>query len=38
MTFDYVNEAEPLRVAYFGGDARKIGADEYWDDRAVQIA
>lgn len=38
LTFDYVNEAEPLRVAYFGGDARKIGADEYWDDRAVQIA
>lgn len=38
LSFDYVNEAEPLRVAFFGGDGRKIGADEYWDDRAVQIA
>lgn len=33
-----VNEAEPQRVAFFGGDGRKIGADEYWDDRAVCIA
>lgn len=38
LSFDYVNEAEPQRVAFFGGDGRKIGADEYWDDRAVCIA
>lgn len=38
LSFDYVNEVEPQRVAFFGGDGRKIGADEYWDDRAVCIA
>lgn len=35
LYFDAVNENLPERIAYFGGDCRKISADEYWDDRAV---
>lgn len=35
LTFDAVNENLPERKKYYGNDSRKIGADEYWDDRAV---
>lgn len=33
LTFDAVNENLPERIEMFGNDPRKIGADEYWDDR-----
>ena len=35
LQFDAINENLPERIAYYGNDCRKIGADEYWDDRAV---
>ena len=37
LHFDAVNENLPERVEYFGYDCRKIGANEYWDDRARKI-
>ena len=37
LYFDAVNANLPERMAYFGGDCRKISADEYWDDRAVVV-
>lgn len=33
LIFDAVNENLPERIAMFGTDPRKIGADEYIDDR-----
>lgn len=33
---DAVNENLPDVIASFGGDTRKIFANEYWDDRAVK--
>lgn len=38
LHFDAVNENLPERIEYFGGDCRKISADEYWDDRALHIS
>ena len=35
LTFDAVNENLAERIEHFGNDCRKIGADEYWDDRSV---
>lgn len=35
LYFDAVNENLPERITEYGGDCRKISADEYWDDRAV---
>ena len=35
LTFDAVNENLPERRKAYGTDPRKIGADEYWDDRSV---
>lgn len=35
ITFDAVNANLPEVLERFGGDTRKIYADEYWDDRAV---
>lgn len=35
IQFDAVNENLPHRIELFGTDPRKIGATEYWDDRAV---
>lgn len=32
-----VNENLPDVIASFGGDTRKIFANEYWDDRAVRM-
>lgn len=37
LFFDAVNENLPERLEYYGGDPRKISADEYWDDCAVHI-
>ena len=34
LTFDAVNDNLPERIAMYGGDTRKVFADEYWDDRA----
>ena len=34
LTFDAVNDNIPERIAQYGGDTRKVFADEYWDDRA----
>ena len=35
VIFDAVNENLPIITEAYGGDTRKILADEYWDDRAV---
>lgn len=35
LHFDAVNESLPEWVEHFGTDPRKIGASEYWDDKAV---
>lgn len=37
LYFDAVNENLPEIVEAFGGDNRKICADEYWDDKAVNV-
>lgn len=37
LQFDAVNENLPERIAYYGNDCRKVGADEYWDDRVRRI-
>ncbi len=37
LTFDAVNESLPDWVETFGTKPRKVGASEYWDDRAVRI-
>ena len=34
LTFDAVNDNLAERIAQYGGDTRKVSADEYWDDRA----
>ncbi len=38
LEFEAVNENPAWRIAYFGSDCRKVGADEYWDDRAVRLS
>lgn len=35
LTFDYVNENPKQLIELWGNNPRKIGADEYWDDKAV---
>ena len=35
LEFDAVNGNLPEHMAKFGGDTRKVYADEYWDDRAL---
>ena len=37
LTFDAVNENLPEIVKAFGGDCRKVYADEYLDDRMVPL-
>ena len=34
---DYINENTPGMIEFFGGDCRKVFANEYWDDRAVRV-
>lgn len=36
LVFDAVNDNLPVVKRAYGGDSRKITADEYWDDRAVR--
>lgn len=35
LHFDAVNENLPSWKEFFKNDTRKVGANEYWDDRAV---
>ena len=37
LRFDAVNENLQYVIEAFGGDCRKIFANEYWDDRAVEV-
>ena len=37
LTFDAVNESLPDWIEEFGTRPRKVGASEYWDDKAVQL-
>lgn len=37
LYFDAVNENLPERIAQYDNDPRKVGADEYWDDKAVRV-
>lgn len=36
LAFDAVNANLPERIEQYGTDPRKVGADEYWDDKAVR--
>lgn len=38
LIFDFINENDPRRTAFWGNDCRKISADAYWDDLAVRIS
>lgn len=38
LHFDAVNENLPSTKARYGNDPRKVGADEYWDDKAINVA
>ena len=35
LIFNAVNANLPERIEQYKNDTRKIGADEYWDDRAI---
>lgn len=37
IRFDAVNESLPSWRLAFGSNPRKVGADEYWDDKAVSM-
>ncbi len=37
LYFNHVNCNSPERAAYYQSDCRKIGADEYWDDKARRV-
>lgn len=37
LEFDAVNESLPEWIEAYGNNPRKIGASEYWDDRAVAV-
>ena len=37
LKFDAVNKNLDERIIQFGSAPRKVGADEYWDDKAVRI-
>ena len=36
IIFEAVNMNIPEHIERFGGDTRKVYADEYWDDRAIK--
>ncbi len=38
LNFDAINENLQEQKEKYGNDSRKIGADEYWDDKAVYVA
>lgn len=37
LFFDAINENIPERIEKWGNDSRKVGADEYWDDKAITV-
>lgn len=37
IQFDAINESLPEWKEHFGTAPRKVGADEYWDDKAVPV-
>jgi len=37
IRLDAINENLPEMIEFFGGDTRKVFANEYWDDRAVRM-
>ena len=37
LTFDAINESLPDWIEAYGTRPRKVGATEYWDDRAVRV-
>jgi hypothetical protein len=37
LRFDAVNDSLPSWKEAFGNDSRKVGADEYWDDKAYRV-
>lgn len=37
LEFDAANENLPELIEQYGGDCRKISADECWDDKAVSV-
>lgn len=37
LYFDAINDTLPEWKDHFGSSPRKIGADEYWDDKAVSV-
>lgn len=38
LHFDAINESLPSWIAAFNNAPRKVGASEYWDDRAVTVS
>ena len=37
LEFDAINANLPENIKKYGNDCRKVWADEYWDDKAVQV-
>jgi hypothetical protein len=37
VPYHFVNENDPSMIHRFKGDTRKVYADEYWDDKAVNV-
>lgn len=37
LEFDAINESLPEWIEEYGNNPRKVGASEYWDDRAVKM-
>ena len=37
LAFDSINESLPDWIEAFGTQPRKVGASEYWDDKAIQM-
>ena len=37
LHFDAVNESLPSWKEFYGNDTRKVGADEYWDDKSFRV-
>lgn len=37
LTFDAINESLPDWIARYGTRPRKVGATEYWDDKARRV-
>jgi hypothetical protein len=37
IVFDSINESLPEEIGRWGNMPRKVGATEYWDDRAINV-